>query len=157
MVDSISGLGSMSGMMSSMQSATLTDDQKSTISDILSQYDPDNITADDAKSIFEQFRDAGIRPSKGMKEAITDAGFDADELRSLGMPDQPPQGAGGPPPSSSSSSSSSGVNVSALQSLQSILDQYDLSSLSSDQETNLISQLTNAGLMQSGNMIDISA
>ena len=151
MVDSIQGLGSMQGMMPPMQSAELTDEQKSTVDEILSQYDPENITEDDAKSIFEQLREAGIRPTKGLKDAITDAGFDAEELRSMSMPDQPPQGSGGPQQSSSS------VSVSALQSLQSILSQYDLTNLSSDQESDLMTQLSNAGLVQTGYMIDISA
>jgi hypothetical protein len=56
-----------------------------------------------------------------------------------------------------SSGSSDGINVSLLQQLQSILSQYDLSSLSSDQNRQLTSQLQNSGLMTTGNVINLSA
>ena len=95
MVSSIQGTGMTAGMnpMRSMQS--LTDEQKQTIADILSQYDPENITEEDAKAIFQAFKDAGITPAKGMKEAIEAAGFDAEDLRSKGMPEK---GGKMPPP-----------------------------------------------------------
>ena len=88
MVSSIQGLGSVfSSMGTSMKMTELTDDQKSTISDILSNYDPDTVTEEDAKEIFQAFKDAGINPAKGMKEAIEAAGFDAEQLRTWGMGD----------------------------------------------------------------------
>jgi hypothetical protein len=165
-MSSIQGFGSMQGMMGMMGmmgnnsvKSTLTDEQKQTVADILSNYDANNITADNAKEIFQKFSDAGITPQAGLKEAIEAAGFDAEQLRQLGMPDQvngqmqmPP-----PPPPSSTSGSATGINASTLEKLQSVLDQYDLSNLSSDDQTNLISQLTSMGLLQSGSLINISA
>jgi hypothetical protein len=155
MIDSIQGFSSMQGMSTFSQAKALTDEQKTQISDILSNYDKDNLTAEDAKEIFESFREAGIQPGPGMKEAIDDAGFDADELRDLAKPsDMPP----GPPPSSGAfgSSSSKSIDASTLQSLQEILNQYDLSSLTSDQEEELLSKLSDSGLMKNGSMIDLS-
>ena len=159
MVDSIQGYGSVNGMGSFPPSYSLTDDQKQEVQDILSQYDSSNLTADDAKSIMKAFKEDGIKPGSDLRDAITSAGFDAKQLFSLG---RPKGGHHMPPPSdatsgSSSTSDSSGVNLTALQSLQSILDQYDLSNLSSDQENDLLSKLTSTGLMQTGNMIDLSA
>jgi hypothetical protein len=157
MIDSIQGFSSMQGMSSFPKAKALTDEQKSQISDILSNYDKDNLTADDAKEIFNAFKDAGIQPGPGMKEAIEDAGFDAEELRDLGKPsDMPP----GPPPHSEGafgSSSSKSIDASTLQSLQDILNQYDLSSLTSDQEEELLGKLSDAGLMKNGSMIDLAA
>jgi hypothetical protein len=49
------------------------------------------------------------------------------------------------------------VNTSTLQSLQSILSQYDLASMSSDDEQGLLDQLINSGLLKTTNMIDLSA
>jgi hypothetical protein len=152
-----------SGMLQSMDmsrsrsTTTLTDDQKKTISTILSKYDASNISADNAKAIFKAFSDAGIQPQRGMKEAIESAGFDADKLRQLGMPQDgsrqgpPPP----PPPSSGSSKSSSSINTDMLKQLQNILDEYDLSNLDSDQKNELYGKLADAGLLQSGNVLDI--
>ena len=136
------------GMMSKSQG--LTDDQKNTITEILSQYDPDNVTEEDAQAIFQAFKDAGITPTRGMKEVIEAAGFDAEDLRSKGMTDNqmPPP----PPPSQSS-----GVNLSALQSLQEILNQYDLTNLSEEDQTSLTQKLMENGFLQPGSMVDLSS
>jgi len=87
-----------------------------------------------------------------MKEAIEVAGFDAEDLRSKGMGDgnMPP-----PPPQSSSSSSS--INLSALQSLQEILSQFDLSNLSESDQTSLLTKLQESGLISTGSVIDIKS
>lgn len=152
MISSIQGVSSMmgSGMMSRM--TELTDTQKSTIADILSQYDAANVSDEDAKAIFQEFKDAGITPAKGMKEAIEAAGFDAEDLRTRGMSDQ-----GMPPPAPKESSSSSSINLSSLQSLQEILSQYDLTNLSDTDQSSLISALEETGLIYPGSVIDIQS
>lgn len=152
MVSAIQGMGSVmgGGMMPKMKE--LTSDQTNTISDILSQYDPENVSEDDAKSIFQAFKDAGITPAKGMKEAIEAAGFDSEDLRSKGLGDgnMPP-----PPPQSTSSSAS--INLSALQSLQEILSQFDLTNLSETDQTSLLTKLQDSGLISTGSVIDIKS
>lgn len=152
MVSSIQGMGSMMGMDQMRSVSSLTDEQKQKIADILSQYDPENVSEDDAKAIFQAFKDAGITPAKGMKEAIEAAGFDAEDLRTKGMPDK-----GQMPPPPPPDSSTSGVNVSALQSLQDILSEYDLSDMSEDEQSQLLSQLQEQGLMNPGYIIDLKS
>jgi hypothetical protein len=153
MASSIQDIGNLQGMARpEFQQRVLTDDQKSKIADILSQYDPENITEEQAKEIFAKFREAGIQPARGMKEAIEGAGFDAENLRSLGMPSGPGEGGGPPPPPPQAQ----GIDSQGLQLLQSILSKYDLNNLSSDQEKDLLAQLNGAGFMQPGNMIDVS-
>lgn len=175
MVDSIQGFGSMQGMsqmgqMGQMRGGpppgkALTDTQKQQIKDILSDYDASNVTAEDAKAIFQAFKDAGIEPGMGMRETIEEAGFDAENLRELGMPDDkggtpPPPPSGGMSGTSSTAATSSSMSLSALQSLQSILSQYDLTNLSDEEKGNLFSQLSNSGLVRSGYgsgyMLDLS-
>ena len=150
MINSIQGVSSMMGAGMMSKSQGLTDDQKNTITEILSQYDPDNVTEEDAKAIFQAFKDAGINPTRGMKEVIEAAGFDAEDLRSKGMTDNqmPPP----PPPGQSS-----GVNLSALQSLQEILNQYDLTNLSEEDQTSLTQKLMENGFLQPGSMVDLSS
>jgi predicted transcriptional regulator YheO len=164
MVSSISSIGinSTVGIGSSQNMQSLTDEQKQKIADILSKYDAKNLTADDAKAIFKAFKEAGITPAKGMKEAIEAAGFDAEKLRSEGMSDADKAGHKPPPPpppssSDSSSDSSSTVNVSALKSLQDILSQYDLTNLSSEDQTSLVSKLQEQGLLNTGYLIDLKS
>lgn len=151
MIDQISSSMSMGNMQGPPPRQPLTDEEKQTIQDILASYDLDSITEEDAKEIFQAFKDAGITPTAGMKEAIEEAGFDAEELRKMGMS----QGAGAPPPPPQQSS---GIDTDLLQSLQDILNQYDLENLTSEDKTSLVSALQDAGLLNStGNMINLSA
>lgn len=65
---------------------TLTDEQKSQLQEILDQYDSENITDEEMKSMLDEIKEAGIAPGEDLKNALEEAGF---ELK-------PPQG--GPPP-----------------------------------------------------------
>lgn len=162
MVSSISSSTSTMTMFEPQQfkgATSLTDEQKQTVSDILSNYNADNLSEDDIHSIMDSLKDAGIQPGAGLKEAISSAGFDADEI--LKPPSDGGKGTPPPPPPSGSEfgsvASESGIDVSTLQSLQKILSQYDLSNLSDEEQQNLISQLTDSGLMSNGNLINLSA
>jgi hypothetical protein len=148
--------GGMSGVSGfSSQASELTDEQKETVASILSKYDKDNLTAADAQSIFKELKDAGITPQKGLKEAIESAGFDSEKLRSLARPQNENQE--NYFWASQSQSSTSGVDTSALLTLQTILNQYDLASLTSDQQSSLFSQLKTTGLFQSGSLLNMGA
>lgn len=156
MLNGIQGGLSLSGMgmHAPRPPQPLTDEQKSQVQSILSQYDPESLTAEDAKSIFDQFREAGIQPSPEMRDLITDSGFDPEELRSLARPEGDP----GPHGSKPNDQQGQGLNISSLQSLQTILDQYDLSKdLSADQQSSLLTQLNQAGFENLGFLLDLSA
>jgi hypothetical protein len=161
MTATIQGTSSAYGTGAFPTAHTLSDDQKSQVQSILSQYDKNNLTAADAKAIFKAFRQAGIQPGADLKDAITAAGFNADQLRTLARPADGPRHGGHHPEGAASSTSqtgaSSSLNSSSLQSLQQILSQYDLSNLSDTQESALVSQLNQAGLLQSGNLINVGA
>jgi hypothetical protein len=152
MIDSIQGSMMVNGS-SQFANHALTDEQKQKVQDILSKFDPNNLTAADAKQIFKAFRDAGIQPGDDLKNAITDAGFDPNKLRSLSRP----EGHKHHHSSEGSQASNTNINVNTLQSLQSILGQYDLTNLSTSQKTEISNQLNQAGLLNNGNMIDLSA
>lgn len=77
-------------------------DQLDTISSILSQYDPNNLSSQDASAIANAFQESGIEPSKELAETMASFGFDAQEVGTLagviganGRPNTPPP----PPPS----------------------------------------------------------
>jgi hypothetical protein len=128
----------------------LTDDQKTTVASILAKYDSSNLTTTTAQAIFKELNSAGITPMKGLKEAIESAGFDAEKLRSLAMPQETSQNLFW-----ASQKSSQTINTSALKTLESILSQYDFNNLSTDQETSLITELSKSGLLQSGSMLNL--
>jgi len=88
---------------SQLDSSEETSSYEDTVSSILSDYDADNLTEEDAQSIVAAFQDAGIEASDELVDAMADAGFDAQEVGTLagvGAQGTPP-----PPPSDSSSSS----------------------------------------------------
>ena len=88
MVEKPLSVGPMYGVGSFQRPLALTDDQKQTAASILSQYDSKNLKAEDAKSIFNAFREAGIRPGSGLQEVLTSAGFDPQQFRALTRPDK---------------------------------------------------------------------
>lgn len=132
-----------------LDTTSLTTDQQKQIRDILSQYDPSNVSEDDAKNIFDAFRKAGINPAKGMKEAIEAAGFDAENLRAKGLGDRPDQAGQIAHPKRED------FNLDALQKMEEILSQYDMSRITEEQMKQLMEQLDSAGLLQTGNALDV--
>jgi hypothetical protein len=154
MVNQIQGTGPMQGADRHFKSTPLTDDQKNQIQTILSRYDSKNVSASDAKKIFQEFRDAGIKPARGMKETIEAAGFDADALREMGRPEgattHQAHGTG-------TTAASSALNLSALKSLQTLLSQFDLTNLSEQDQSSLTSSLQDQGFLNSGSTIDLKS
>lgn len=132
----------------------MTDEQKNSLSSILEEYDAGNLSEDDAKSIVEQFQEAGIKPGKEMASLMKEAGFDAHEVGTLAGVG-PPSGNEPPASQSSPAASASGVNEEALQMLQEILNAYeDLPNLTSKQKETLQEELESSGLLDPGALIN---
>ncbi len=111
---------------SSSNSSSLTSSQKETISSVLGQFDSENLTTADAKSIVKSFSEAGITPSSELASAMEKLGFDAKEVGDLaGVPrgggNMPP-----PPPSGDRQQEEESVS-SLLESLLSIDDEEESS------------------------------
>jgi hypothetical protein len=100
----ISGISSSSAIYtntstsSTNRSNSLTSDQTDLISSVLSNYDANNLTKDDAKSIVSAFENAGITPSSELASAMGNSGFSAQEVGQLAGVG--PKGGGMPPPPS---------------------------------------------------------
>jgi len=88
-----------------VQSRTLTDEQKTKLEEILSKYDPANMTEADKKALMEELRAAKIPPGKETFEAMEKAGFT--------RPSGPPPG---PPPSEADDSAT--INSTFLELLR---------------------------------------
>ena len=155
---SINAIGNGSSpvrMQGMLQRQTFTDEEKSTVASILEDYDPSDLTAEDAQAINESFNEAGIVPGFGLFEAIQDAGFDGETIRALdpSSPAERPKGPPPPPPSGGIA----GLNTEALTELQSILEKYSLDDLSEEDEEQLIAELDESGLLLPGLMVNTSA
>jgi len=114
----------------SSASTALSDEELEQVQEILSQYDPENLSEEDAQAIREAFKEQGITPGFGLDQAVTDAGFSVDEIRGQGGMPPPPGGMPPPPPPSQNTSSGS----------DSLLDY--LSSLDSEEQSETLTQMS---------------
>ena len=65
---------------------TFTAAQKELVKSILSKYDMNTLTVDEAKAIHEAFRQAELHGGAALNDAVKLAGFDPDKLRDLAPP-----------------------------------------------------------------------
>ncbi|MBN2011469.1 hypothetical protein JW960_19205 [candidate division KSB1 bacterium] len=138
MIDGISstGLQAMNMQFAANQNAQLTDDQKDQLQEILSNYDPANMSDDEKKSLMEALKSSGIGPSKEVRTIIEDAGF------KLGKPPA------GPPPGGN------GMGGAKPPFMQEAINKYESEGLTDQDIDDLISQLKKWGGSQQGVLID---
>jgi len=118
MIESNGTLGTLVSQSHAQGRSHLTDKQSQLISDTLSKYDPNKLTEADAKEITSSFREAGIRPSKALKEVMLAEGIDAKiVVKKAGL--QRPQISG-----SAEMKESLNINENQLSELYKLLHQY---------------------------------
>ena len=118
MIESNGILGTLMSQSHAQGRSHLTDKQSQLISDTLSKYDPNKLTEADAKEITSSFREAGIRPSKALKEVMLAEGIDAKIVaKKAGL--QRPQISG-----SAEMKESLNINENQLSELYKLLHQY---------------------------------
>lgn len=130
--------------------AKLSDEQKSAAEEILAQYDPDDLSEEDVDAIKQQLRDAGVGPSRELKDLLQEAGFDAERFRPAGPggPGGSPEGAPPPPPE---------LSQEQVQTLASIFEGYDAENLTEDDLLAIQQKLQEAGLFGRGAVVDQQA
>lgn len=165
----LSGISRTSYSSSTQQTNELNQSDLTKLEAILSKYDSENMDEDSLAALKSELSEAQFAPSKSLGDKISSAGFNPEELK----PDdaqgankaQGKKGNRPPPPpkqsegsdTSSSSSSSNQLNINVLQPLSEILQSFDLTNLSNNDQTDLIDQLQTEGILQTGLMIDLSA
>ena len=70
----------------SAKTENLTDAQKAQVKGILSKYDANALTAEQAKAIHEAFRQTGLHGGPALNDTVKAVGFDPDKLRDLAPP-----------------------------------------------------------------------
>ncbi len=124
--------------------------QKADMASILSEYDADYVTEENTIAIMEALKEAGYVPGPGLGQAITEAGFDPQEIGSYGPQSQ----LGPPPPPPPQANDGAGINTDTLAKLMEILEQYNLEEISAEEEEALIEQLKSSELLFPGLLID---
>jgi hypothetical protein len=157
MTDAIQGLGSSYTTNPYSNTQSLTDQEKADVKSILSQYGPSGLTAADAKAIVKSFKQDGIQPGQALQQTISADGYDPAQIGSLAGHGHHHHHGQGQAQSADGATGASGVNSASLQALQSILSQYDLANTSSDQSTQLSSDLADSGLLAAGSTVNLSA
>lgn len=157
---------------SSSSSSSLTEDQSSTLTDVLSGYDSENLTEAEAQEIVTALSEAGIEPGAALEEAMSEAGFDAQSVGDLAGVEGP-QGAEGmsgvggmeggeggmpPPPPSDSSSVEMSDMVSYMSDLVADkLEASDSTELTEEDLADIQSQVAaEFGLEEGDSLINIT-
>lgn len=155
MVSSISsGLSSM--ILSTTSSNTvksLTDEQKTLISETLSELDADNLTETDALSIIEIFSEAGIEPSKEMESVLINLGFDAKDIGELANVEGGDRPAPPPPPPSQSEDEISSMATYLEELLADTLEANNSTELSEEQRSSIYAQVMEKFGIEEGDSI----
>ncbi|MBK7105755.1 MAG: hypothetical protein IPH62_10765 [Ignavibacteriae bacterium] len=92
MISSVSNSNSAQFYPQMKVNNSLTDEQKSTLKEIISNYDSSNMTENNWKSMMEEIKSSEIGPGEDMKVIMEEAGFEKPK----GM--KPPDGFGNRPP-----------------------------------------------------------
>lgn len=157
----------------SLGAKPLSETQQQGLDDLLSIYDAETLSDEDARSLVEGIRDLEIQRGAALTEALGSAGFDARELAAqAGIAGKPgggggPGGAGGPPPAGGGgggpggAQGSKGPDSAAVQALQSIVEQLEEEASETDADTDFSSllqqALEDAGIDTSQPILDFRA
>ncbi len=78
-ISSILSSSSYTSSTSSSSSTALTDEQKETIAEIISQYDTSNLTADQYQELMDKLKEADIEMSDEVENLLEEAGVDVPD------------------------------------------------------------------------------
>ncbi len=90
MISSISTNGFSQAPQMERVNYKMTDEQKSQFSEIIANYDSENMTKEDMESLRSELESAGIKPGDDLKGLMDEAGFKPPEKP---QGNRPPQGA----------------------------------------------------------------
>jgi len=154
MINSVSS-GANFQPMQRPQAEPLTSEQTELMNETLAQFDPENLTAEDAQSIMQTFMDAGIQPGQEMEAIMAEAGFDAAEVGELGRPEgeRPP----GPPPPPSGNSLEQVDSEEVVSYLDELLAQYSDQLGEEDKEAILATVQEKFGLSEGDSLLSVTA
>ena len=143
MVSSVSSTSSVySGYQSTSSSSSLTEEQKSTLEDIISKYDPDNMDEESMTAMMDEIKEAGITPSKEFGEIMNTAGF------------EPPEKPQGPPPTEETDETS---ETETPQCVLDFLEKKETGEITDEDINTLVQSLLSTDQSTTGTIVDQKA
>ena len=115
----------------------LTDDQKTTLEEILAKYDSESMTQESMKSMMDEIKEADIKPCKETREIMDAAGF------------QPPEKPQGPPPEEETSSTQE-----IPQCILDFMEKQETGEVTDSDVNSLIQSLLSSGQTAQGSIVD---
>jgi len=125
---------------------SITATQQEKLQTLLSDFDVDNLSVDDATSIMAGIEEIGIAPSESLVDLMAENGFDAKTIGDMGGADHPP-----PPPSTVTENTSELVSF-----LEELLESYDSDDLSEENKDSILAAVQEEfGLVESDSLLSI--
>ena len=147
----------------SANSQTISDEKTARLNEILSEYDAENLSEDEAQSIVSQILELGIDPGAGLNSPISETSFSTQLLRNPSDLSFANESNTDLPLSSLNSDSarpetvSGYVNREAMMALDNAIAPYKTDTLTTDNWTEIRASLTAQGFDLSQPLIDIRA
>lgn len=121
-----------------VEEETLTEEQKSTLAEILAKYDLANMSEEDHRALMDELREAEIPRCAEAGKIMREAGL---------TPPPPPQGAGGPPPSMAGGEEEENE-------LLTLLEQFKAGEITESELLATLQQYAEDGRLTPGNLVD---
>ena len=118
---------------------SLTEDQKTTLEEILSKYDSENLTEEDRQALQSELEEAGIPRCQES----------AKMLREAGLLSAPPEKESG-----SDQSLLEATQEEETSELADLIEQFKSGEITQDQFMSMIQQYAESGMLTPGNLID---
>ena len=141
MLDAVSGAGG--GVFGQFRPPAISAEQGAQLTELLSNYDAENLSPSDAEALVSDIRELGIRPGRELAAALNEEGFDARELADRAGVERPRR--------------DKAEHTRPFEAaINEILNDFDLSNLSKEDKTELRTRLQEAGFGSKQNAVDIS-
>lgn len=144
-VSSTSSVLSSYSTQSSSSSSSLTEEQKTTLEEILAKYDPDSMDEESTQAMMDEIKAAGITPSEEFGEIMNAAGF------------EPPEKPEGPPPEEETSTTSETSETEIPQCVLDFLEKQESGTVTEDDVNTLVQTLLSTDQSTTGTIIDQKA
>ena len=159
----ISALGNSAATQARPQGQTLTSDQSTKLTELLSNYDAKSVSEADAKAIAAQVKELGIQPGKAMAEAMGTQGFDAKSIGEMAAPDKAggkrgdggPEGSRPPPPPQDGTATKGTVDDTAVSLLAEVMESYSSTEMTEETWAEAMASLAEKGVDLTKPMVDL--
>ena len=134
------------------QGSQINVQQSQDLKNVLSNFDPNNISETDAKNIVDKVKEIGVRPGQPLVLVFASEGFDAKTIgqKAGAHGDRPP-----PPPGGGQGGPKGRVNSEALSALKLLVESKDGENITADEWSDFYTDLEDKGVDTSGPIIDL--